>query len=55
PENVDAFQGLLGPGGFNSLYQMSFQQRNRFPRVAREPPGSHSVPGDSPFPPEHRQ
>ena len=26
-----------------------------FPRVAREPPGPHSAPGDSPFPPEHRQ
>ena len=26
-----------------------------FPRVAREPPGLHSVPGDSPFPPEHCQ
>ena len=26
-----------------------------FPRVAQEPPGPHSVPGDSPFPPEHRQ
>ena len=26
-----------------------------FPCVAREPPGPHSVPGDSPFPPEHRQ
>ena len=26
-----------------------------FPRVAREPPGLHSAPGDSPFPPEHRQ
>ena len=26
-----------------------------FPRVARGPPGPHSVPGDSPFPPEHRQ
>ena len=24
-----------------------------FPCVAREPPGPHSVPGDSPFPPEH--
>ena len=24
-----------------------------FPRVAREPPGPHSVPGDPPFPPEH--
>ena len=26
-----------------------------FPPVAREPPGPHSAPGDSPFPPEHRQ
>ena len=26
-----------------------------FPCVAREPPGPHSVPGDSLFPPEHRQ
>ena len=26
-----------------------------FPRVDREPPGPHSVPGDSPFPPEHHQ
>ena len=26
-----------------------------FPRVTRDPPGPHSVPGDSPFPPEHRQ
>ena len=26
-----------------------------FPRVARDSPGPHSVPGDSPFPPEHRQ
>ena len=30
PANVAAFQGLLGPGGFNSLYQMSFQQWNSF-------------------------
>ncbi|VFV26430.1 Hypothetical predicted protein [Lynx pardinus] len=26
PANVAAFRGLLGPDGFNSLYQMSFQQ-----------------------------
>ena len=26
-----------------------------FPRVAQEPPGPHSIPGDSPFPPEHHQ
>ena len=25
PANVATFWGLLGPGGFNSLYQMSFQ------------------------------
>nr|XP_060508905.1 uncharacterized protein LOC132691542 [Panthera onca] len=55
PVNVAAFRGLLGPGGFNSLYQMSFQRWNRFSRVAQEPPGPRSVPGDSPFPPEHRQ
>ena len=30
PANVAAFWGLLGPGVFNSLYQMSFQQWNRF-------------------------
>ena len=30
PVNVAAFQGLLGPGGFNSLYKMSFRQWNRF-------------------------
>ncbi|VFV32086.1 Hypothetical predicted protein, partial [Lynx pardinus] len=30
PANVAIFWGLLGPGGFNRLYQMSFQQWNRF-------------------------
>ncbi|XP_078301533.1 uncharacterized protein LOC144616103 [Panthera onca] len=30
PANVAAFRGLLGPGGFNGLYQVSFQQWNRF-------------------------
>ena len=30
PANVAIFWGLLGPGGFNSLYQMSFQQWNCF-------------------------
>ena len=30
PENVATLWGLLGPGGFNSLYQMPFQQWNRF-------------------------
>ncbi|VFV31311.1 Hypothetical predicted protein [Lynx pardinus] len=40
-EKVAVFWGLLGPGGFNSLYQMSFQQWNRFspcgPRPSRTP------------------
>ena len=26
-----------------------------FPHMAQEPPGPHSVPGNSPFPPEHHQ
>ena len=30
PANVAIFWGPLEPGGFNSLYQMSFQQRNYF-------------------------
>ena len=30
PANVVIFWGLLGPGGFNSLYQMSIQQWNHF-------------------------
>ena len=54
PANVAVFWGLLGPGDLNSLYQMSFQQWNRFPRVAQEPPGPDSAPGDSPFPPGHQ-
>ena len=41
PVNVATFRGLLGPGGFNSLYQMSFQQWNRSspcgPRTSRTP------------------
>ncbi|VFV36159.1 Hypothetical predicted protein [Lynx pardinus] len=41
PANVAAFRGLLGPGGFNGLYQVSFQQWNRFspcgPRTSRTP------------------
>ncbi|VFV41517.1 Hypothetical predicted protein, partial [Lynx pardinus] len=30
PVNVATFRGLLGLGGFNNLYQMSFKQWNRF-------------------------
>ena len=43
-QRMRPFSGLLGPGGFNSLYQMSFQQWNHF-----------SPCGDSPFPPDHCQ
>ena len=53
PANVDVFWGLLGPGGFNSLYQMSFQQWNCFSPCG--PRTSQTVPGNSPFPPEHHQ
>ena len=55
PANVAAFRGLLGPGGFNSLYHMSSSSGTASPCVAREPPRPHSGPGDSPFPPEHHQ
>ncbi|VFV36861.1 Hypothetical predicted protein, partial [Lynx pardinus] len=41
PVNVATFKGLLGPGGCNNLYQVSFQQWNRFspcgPRTSRTP------------------
>ena len=41
PANVALLWGLLGPGGFNSLYQMCFQQWNHFslcgPRTSRTP------------------
>ena len=44
PGNMAVLQGLLGPGGFNSLYQMSFQQWNHYspcgPRNSRTPPCS---------------
>ena len=52
PANVAAFWGLLGIGGFNSFYQMSFQQWNRFSPCGPRTSGPHSVPGDSPFPPD---
>ncbi|VFV33904.1 Hypothetical predicted protein, partial [Lynx pardinus] len=35
PANVAAFWGLPGPGGFNSLHQMSFRQWNRFSRCGQ--------------------
>ena len=30
PANVAIFWGLLGPGGFHSIYRMSYQQWNHF-------------------------
>ena len=53
--NVAVLWGLLGTGGLNSVYQMSFSSGTTFPRVAQEPLGPHSAPGDSPFPPERCQ
>ena len=53
--NVATFWGLLGPGGFNSLYQMPFQQWNRFspcgPRTSWTPLCAWGFT----FPPEHLQ
>ncbi|XP_030174483.1 uncharacterized protein LOC115516183 isoform X2 [Lynx canadensis] len=43
---------LPGP---HSLYQVSSQQGNRLSTCGLKNPGLHSAPGDSPFPPEHRQ
>ena len=48
PANVAISWGLLGPGGFNSLCQMSFQQWNRFspcaPRTSQTPLCSWGFP-----------
>ncbi|XP_044905042.1 P-selectin isoform X12 [Felis catus] len=58
PANVAV---LLGPPGSlpvrgpRRLYQVSSQRGNRLSRVARSPPGLHSAPGESPFPPERHQ
>ena len=55
PANVAVFWGLLGPGGFNSLYQMSFQQWNCFSLCGLRTSWTPPVPGDLLFPPEHHQ
>ena len=50
------FSGLLAPlpvWGPHSLYRLSSQQGNRLSPCGPKPPGLHSAPGDSPFPPEH--
>ena len=53
--NVAIFCGLLGPSGFNSLYQMSFQQWNRFSPCGLRISWTPFCSWDSPFPPEHLQ
>ena len=58
PANVVVLQGPLGPlpvGGPHSLYQTSSQQGNYLSPCSPKTPRLHSAPGDSPFPPEHRQ
>ncbi len=55
PANVVVLWGLLGQGGHKASTKCPSSSGTASPRVAREPPGPHSVPGDSPFPPEHRQ
>ena len=53
PVNVVVLWGLLGPLGLHRLHQMSSQQGNRL--STRGLKTLLSAPGDSPFPPEHRQ
>ena len=55
PANVAILWGLLGPGGLTASTKCPSSSGTASPRVAQEPPGPHSAPGDSPFPPEHRQ
>ena len=47
--------GALPLGDPLSLYQVSSQQGNCLSPCGLKTPGLHSAPGDSPFPPEHRQ
>ena len=58
PENVLGLPHPLGPlpvRGSHNLYQVSSQWGNRLSPCGLKDPGPHSAPGDSPFPPEHRQ
>ncbi|VFV47805.1 Hypothetical predicted protein, partial [Lynx pardinus] len=47
--------GALPSGDPHNLDQESSQQGNRLSPCGPKTPGLHSAPGDSPFPPEHRQ
>ena len=55
PANVAVLWGLLGPGGLTAPTKCPSSSGTASPRVAQEPPGPQSAPGDLPFPPEHRQ
>ena len=55
PVTVAILWGLLGPGGLIASTKCPSSSGTASPCVAREPPRPHSAPGDSPFPPEHRQ
>ena len=55
PVNVAVLWGLLGPGGLTAPTKCPSSSGTASPRVAQEPPGPQSAPGDLPFPPEHRQ
>ena len=55
PGNVAVLWGLLGPGGLIASTKCPSSSGTASPRVAQAPPGSHSLPGDLPFPPEHYQ
>ena len=53
--NVALLWGLLGPGGLTAATKCPSGSGTTSPHVVSEPPGPHSAPGDSPFPPEHHQ
>ena len=55
PANVALFRGLLGPDGFGSLLQMSFQLCNCLSPCGLRTSRTPLCSWDSPFPPEHLQ
>ena len=53
--NLVILCGLLGPGCLTASTKWPSSSGSAFLCVAWETPGLHSVPRDSPFPPEHHQ
>ncbi|VFV30717.1 Hypothetical predicted protein, partial [Lynx pardinus] len=53
--NVAVLWGLLSPSGLTAFTECSSSSGTPSPRVAHEPPGPHSAPGNLSFPPEHCQ